>query len=370
MKNNRLYVDVHVLQTVPPSCINRDDMNSPKMCEYGGKKRARVSSQAWKRSVRKEFQNIFSADQLGFRTKKMVDLVAAKMVDLKPDLSLEEAEKLATEDLKDAGLIAGTDKKEVMFFISAKQVEELAKAILGMQEDFDLSDEKLKGKTKNRTIILKEAIMKSPSIDLCLFGRMSASDPALNYDAAAQVAHSISTHAVNTEYDYFTAVDDCAEDGGSGHLGTAEFNSSTLYRYANVNVTELTEHLTGEEAVEAVRGFVEAFIKSMPTGKQNSFANRTLPDMVYVTVRTDQPLNFAGAFEKPVYAGEKGYMANSKKAFGQYAEDIYTSWIAAPENAWHVGNFEDEKAEKSLGEKSTLSGLLSALKKTLDSNLS
>ena len=38
----------------------------------------------------------------------------------------------------------------------------------------------------------------------------------------------------------------------------------------------------------AVRGFAQAFLLSMPTGKQNSFANRTLPDAVYVTVRRDQ----------------------------------------------------------------------------------
>ena len=32
----RLYVDFHVLQTVPPSCINRDDTGSPKTAIYGG----------------------------------------------------------------------------------------------------------------------------------------------------------------------------------------------------------------------------------------------------------------------------------------------------------------------------------------------
>ena len=40
----RLYVDFHVLQTVPPSCINRDDTGSPKTAIYGGVTRARVSS--------------------------------------------------------------------------------------------------------------------------------------------------------------------------------------------------------------------------------------------------------------------------------------------------------------------------------------
>lgn len=124
-------------------------------------------------------------------------------------------------------------------------------------------------------------------MDMALFGRMVADDPSLNYDAAAQVAHSISTHAVQNEYDYFTAVDDCqAEDNaGAGHLGTVEYNSSTLYRYATVNVMELAGQLGAEQAAETVRAFGEAFLFSMPTGKQNSFANRTLPDAVYVTIR-------------------------------------------------------------------------------------
>lgn len=70
---------------------------------------------------------------------------------------------------------------------------------------------------------------------------MVADDADLNVDAASQVAHSISTHAVQNEYDYFTAVDDCSpeDSAGAGHLGTTEFNSSTLYRYATVNVAQL-----------------------------------------------------------------------------------------------------------------------------------
>ena len=46
MKKHNLYVDFHILQTVPPSCVNRDDTGSPKTAQYGGVTRARVSSQA------------------------------------------------------------------------------------------------------------------------------------------------------------------------------------------------------------------------------------------------------------------------------------------------------------------------------------
>ena len=158
---------------------------------------------------------------------------------------------------------------------------------------------------------MQEALKNYPSVDLALFGRMVADEPSLNYDAAAQVAHAISTHAVHNEYDYFTAVDDCTSEDNSGgrtHLGTVEYNSSTLYRYATVNAAELVRYL-GEDTPKAVRNFAEAFITSMPTGKQNTFANRTRPDAVYVTVRRDQPVNMAGAFEKTCY--HKGWICGA-----------------------------------------------------------
>ena len=155
-------------------------------------------------------------------------------------------------------------------------------------------------------------------MDMVLFGRMVADDPSLNYDAAAQVAHSISTHAVQNEYDYFTAVDDCqAEDNaGAGHLGTVGVQLLTLYRYATVNVMELAGQLGAAQAADTVRAFGEAFLFSMPTGKQNTFANRTLPDAVYVTLREDQPVNLCGAFEQPVPRSAQGYAAPSKAARG------------------------------------------------------
>ena len=186
----------------------------------------------------------------------------------------------------------------------------------------------------------------APSMDMALFGRMVADEPSLNYDAAAQVAHSISTHAVQNEYDYFTAVDDCqAEDNaGAGHLGTVEYNSSTLYRYATVNVMELAGQLGAEQAAETVRAFGEAFLFSMPTGKQNTFANRTLPDAVYVTLREDQPVNLCGAFERAVPRSAQGYAAPSKAALAQYAQQMYSSFAEAPAQSFTVGSGLEELA--------------------------
>lgn len=333
MKNN-LYVDVHVLQTVPPSCVNRDDTGSPKTAVYGGTNRARVSSQAWKRAMRMMFKEMLEADKIGFRTRNVKQLLINKLFELAPDKREEDIAKIAEIALEASKIKSGGDKKDVLFFISSVQLEALAKVALEYDEDDSAKKEK-EQKFKKRW---QEALNGKPSVDMLLFGRMAASDPELNCEASAQVAHCISTHEVSNEFDYFTAVDDYDEDGaGAGHIGTVEFNSSTLYRYATVNVGELYQSsLSTDEVADAVKGFVEAFIKSMPEGKQNSFANRTLPFYTYVTIREDQPINMVGAFEKAVAKTREGYGSNSIKALEDFMEKVYGSFAEKPKKSWVV----------------------------------
>ena len=350
MDTKRLYVDFHVLQTVPPSCVNRDDTGSPKTSVYGGSVRARVSSQAWKHAMRVMFTGEMSdAVETGKRTKKGADLVAKQITLLAPE---SDAEKLAKKAIESAGIKSDDKGTKALFFMSEAQ----AKALAELAVD---------GCTDKKQY--KEALKAAPSADMALFGRMVADDPSLNYDAAAQVAHSISTHTVQNEFDYFTAVDDCApeDNAGAGHLGTVEYNSATLYRYATVNVLELVRTLGAEQAAQTVRALGEAFIRSMPTGKQNSFANRTLPDAVYVTLRQDQPVNLCGAFEKPVRKSEEGYAEPSKMALKQYAKELYNTFAEAPEQSFTVGTGLEELAQPM-----PLNTMLAVLEKAVEEKLS
>jgi CRISPR system Cascade subunit CasC len=358
-RQDRLYVDIHVLQTVPPSCVNRDDTGSPKTAVYGGAVRARVSSQAWKRAVRLDFRENFDAEKVGLRTKKIVDMVARAILDMDTDIDEEKAKKLAQEALEKGGLKIKNSEKgtDALFFMSLSQAEAVAK--LALEGKLEKKEEK-----KAYAAALKEA----PSVDMALFGRMVASDPSLNYDAAAQVAHAISTHAVQTEYDYFTAVDDCApeDSAGAGHLGTVEYNSSTLYRYATVNVPELLNSLKStEETAAVVRAFARSFITAMPTGKQNTFANRTLPDAVYVAVRRDQPINLCVAFEQPISPGPNGYVEASVKKLADYARKLYETFADTPAWAFCTGC-----GLETLGETAPLGGMLDRLEKAVKECLS
>lgn len=331
MKKNNIYVDVHVLQNVPPSCINRDDTGSPKTAKYGGAVRARVSSQSWKHEMRIMFRDIFEEDEVGIRTRKVPKMIADEIMKKDSGIDEEKALKLTKKVLDNIGF--KPDKKgdsNVLMFFSAAQARALAELAIKGSSD-----------KKEYTAALKA----EPSVDMALFGRMVASDASLNFDAAAQVSHVISTHAVHNEYDYFTAVDDLIKDdeSGAGHLGTIEYNSATLYRYATVNACELRKSL-GNSSSDAIKGFIEAFIRSMPTGKQNTFANRTLPDFVYITIRNDQPINLVGAFEKPISGKDGGYFEESEKRFGEYAADEYKKY-GEPEKVW---TFEDGSIDKIL----------------------
>ena len=342
----RLYVDFHVLQTVPPSCINRDDTGSPKTAIYGGVTRARVSSQAWKHAMRQAFveESLLDEEDVGKRTKKVTELVEKEIAALAPE---KDAAKLAKKTLDNAGIKNDEKGTKALFFISQAQIKVLAQ--LAVEECADKKE-------------YKKALSTAPSADIALFGRMVADDPSLNFDAAAQVAHSISTHAVQNEYDYFTAVDDCQveDNAGAGHLGTVEYNSATLYRYATVNVMELERHLGAKKAAEVVRSFGEAFIRSMPTGKQNTFANRTLPDAVYVTIREDQPVNLCGAFERAVRKSLEGYAEPSKSALQAYAQQLYQSFAEASAKSFTVGT-----GLEALAPAQPLNTMLDALEKAV-----
>lgn len=337
MTQTRTYIDVHALQTVPPSNLNRDDTGSPKTAIYGGVRRARVSSQAWKRATRAAFGELLDPHQLGIRTVRVVDLVAASIEQQNPSLS-EHSRELAEKVLaalniklsKPRGAKDG-DVPSVpgyLLFLSQLQIDHLARLACEAAETGGEIDKKA----------AKAAADSDHSVDLALFGRMVADAPDLNVDACAQVAHAISVHGVDNEYDYFTAVDDRTpeDNAGAGMIGTVEFNSSTLYRYATVNVDGLNRSLGSAGATSAaVAAFLRAFLTSMPTGKQNTFANRTLPEAIIVTVRDDQPVNLSGAFEDAIRVSDSrgrlaqaserlaGYFAEVDRAYGEHRQASY-----------------------------------------------
>ena len=214
-----------------------------------------------------------------------------------------------------------------LLFLSTSQIARLAELAIASARGGEALDAKT----------VKKIFKETHAVDIALFGRMVADDTDLNVDAACQVAHAISTHAAENEYDFFTAVDDDKshseeEDAGAGMMGTVEFSSATMYRYATVNLDMLVENLgDGDAALRALEVFIKGFCLSMPTGKQNTFANRTLPEAVVVSVRDDQPVSLVGAFEKPIRTNEAdGYLARSVGALAEHARAIEDNYGLKP----------------------------------------
>lgn len=303
---NSLFIDVHILQTVPPSNINRDDTGSPKSARFGGVRRARVSSQAWKKATRDLFPDMLDEGLIGIRTKYAVEMIADCVLDERPNIKRSNAVsamkkvfgdlKIKTEE-KDGHVLTSS-----LLFISRDQCRGLANEVVNSIE----SGKPVAKAVAKEALDDRENRSTVKAVDIAMFGRMVATEkggPDLNVDASVQVAHAIGIGKMEPEFDYFTALDDRSpeDNAGAAMIETTEFTSSTMYRYANVDVLHLCENLgSAQVACRAVEAFLRSFTLSMPTGKQNSFANRTLPAAVVIQLRGTQPVSLVNAFEKPV----------------------------------------------------------------------
>ncbi|MCI0384471.1 type I-E CRISPR-associated protein Cas7/Cse4/CasC [Streptomyces sp. CNQ085] len=356
---SRTIIDVHVLQTVPPSNLNRDDTGSPKTAFYGGVRRARVSSQAWKRATRRSFDGLLDPAELGVRTKRVAELLADRIKPALPDLS--DAERLAlaaetvqvatgskievpkrkAESAKKKGEEEPAPESSYLMFLSSRQLDGLAALAAEGADDI-----KKFLKDKGNKARAKQIADTRHSVDIALFGRMVADSTDINVDAATQVAHAISVHAVENESDYYTAVDDrnTGAEPGAGMIGTVDFNSATLYRYAAVDVDLLRRNLgkglrEDESAAEpvrrAVQAFLHGFVASLPTGKINTFGNHTLPDAVIVKLRSTRPVSFVAAFEEPVTADlTGGHLKAACEKLAEYVPDLERAYGSDGDPAW------------------------------------
>lgn len=323
-----MIIELHMIQNFAPSNLNRDETGAPKDCEFGGVRRARISSQCFKRAIREEFKrDLQLRDVLAVRTKYIAKEAISELASSGRDS--EHARKVAVLALK-TGLrpkkevkIDGEGKSSVIINVPSESLVAFKKMVSKHWDE--LLSEKLSDDLVQK---LEAAFDNVRAADLALFGRMLAEAPQRNIDAASQVAHAISTHKVSMEFDFYTAVDDLQprEETGAAMMGTVEFNSACFYRYANVDIDQLKTNLGGDEAL--ARRTVEAFLRAskdaIPTGKQNSFAAHNPPAFVLAVVRQGgAPISLANAFEKPVPIGRTaGLIEPSIKALDEYWGDL------------------------------------------------
>ncbi|MFI0420514.1 type I-E CRISPR-associated protein Cas7/Cse4/CasC [Spongiactinospora sp. 9N601] len=322
------FIDIHLLQTLPYSNINRDDLGSPKSVTYGGANRTRVSSQSWKRAVRLAVEELLGDPAA--RTRRIPEQVAQRLV------ARGWPSELATAGGQQVVLSAGKGLKveddgvtSVLLYLPIAALDELADVAAEHREEIAAEAGKKKPTAVLPAARIADVLSRRNGV-INLFGRMLAELPGAEVDGAVQVAHAFTTHSTSAEVDFFTAVDDLnpEEMRGSGHMNSAEFSAGVFYRYASVDITGLQENLADTtSAAELTRVFLTSFISALPTGKQNSTAANTIPDLAYLAVRADRPVSLAPAFEAPVrLTAEGGYAARSRDVLASYAQRLHTLW--------------------------------------------
>lgn len=311
-------IELHILQSFPVSCLNRDDVGAPKSAVFGGVTRARLSSQCLKRAARTFARDEYpEAEFNGIRSRRLVEPFISEF----EALGMSAADAVTKTDAVREALSKIDDKNKELVttavFLSPGEIRQIAAEVAGGTEP-------------------KKAVKKASRLDaadIALFGRMIANDASLNVEAAAMFSHALSTHEAANDIDFFSAVDErktsAAEDSGAGMIGTLEFTSAIYYRYAAVNLDLLARdtHLGGmpvDKRRAIVGAFLRAVINAVPGARKASMNAATLPGYVLgISKDKGQPLQLVNAFLKPSKASLEAatvamreHHANLKRVWG------------------------------------------------------
>lgn len=366
---SNLYVDVHVLNTLGPSNVNRDDAGAPKTVVFGGVTRSRQSSQSQKAAVRKAFFEKFDTHFTSLRSRSIPLLIASELRKLNPSLSVQESNELvgwamcalaSDPKVRDKRYAAYRNELEsrgenyvptldATFPLSVDEARAVAQVIVdALATGLDTAD-KVRVTKGTDTKALVEALRDAGvTVDVALFGKMFASNPKLNVDAAVQVAHAVGVSAYAGDLDFYTATDDLlvqsnetveelratggVREAGADMMDTKGITAGTVYRYTNINVPALVRTLgSGEDAVDAVKRYIETFVTTLPGGAQNGHAARAPYSTVVISVRSDQPMSLVAAYEVPV-----NNAAEAVKVLGVYAASVAEMYATPPGDPVYV----------------------------------
>ncbi|WP_395145549.1 type I-E CRISPR-associated protein Cas7/Cse4/CasC [Armatimonas sp.] len=392
-------IEVHLIQNHAPSNLNRDDTGSPKEAFFGGVKRARISSQCLKRTIRRSemFQTAL-AGNLGTRTRQLPEEIRKAFEsdpELKPyaEVAAKKASGFGTKDGKerDADPKSGKFLTAQTMFLTPADIEAVAEVLKkAARESKNLAAfEKLTAKDLQSQAQAKG--FRPISVDVALFGRMVTSEALRDVEACCQVAHPISTHKIAHEFDYFTAVDDLQglseaegeEDSGADMIGDVEYNSACYYKYLSLDLDGLVDNLTGKKlqevteeslasakelAKKTIAAMVEAAVMTTPSGKQNTFAAHQLPAAVLVEVRpVKTPISYANAFVDPVRAGKDGkdLVTGSLTAFGEHVAALTDGFNLKTSKRLLLAPLHKDWSIEGTEKVKSLAALLSALDEAL-----
>lgn len=338
-------IELHILQSYPVSCLNRDDVGAPKTAVFGGAVRARISSQCLKRAIRGAAQQVLPESFQGSRTRKAAEDLAAALVKRGwPELEARQtADQVLDSFLKNEAKKAKKGKKgeekvddepgttSTLLYFSPAEIDLLAD---GIETASKAGSDKDAAKQKDAALKALGKGLPKDAVDIGIFGRMVANAPDITLEGAGMFSHALSTHKTENDLDFWTAVDDekaLGDDAGAANMGIAEFNSACYYRYAALNLDLLFDErhlavLDADERKQVVDAFIRAALLAMPIARQNSM-NAHVPPSYVLGLYKDrgQPMQLVNAFEKTVWSKD-GLVDKSIEALKQHHESMKTTW--------------------------------------------
>jgi CRISPR system Cascade subunit CasC len=374
-----MFIQLHALTSYPGTLLNRDDAGFAKQLPFGGATRTRVSSQCLKYHWR-NFEGEHALYDLDVpRSLRSRETFWRRLVQplveegypapLVRAISFALQERLVSDDKASKSdlrtLISPDEEDEARAMMNTNQVtifgepemrylrELAADTIESVEDEFSVFWEEGANPSSDTVGEAAEAMRDFSSRDLrkslrglklasgldaAMFGRMATSDVLARGDAALHVAHAFTTHAQESESDYFSAVDELRRDEpeergerGAGHINTQELTSGLFYSYVVVDVPLLVSNLEAVDredwteadtdlAAEVVRRFAHLMATVSPGAKLGSTAPYSYAQCLFAESGTAQPRTLANAFQTPVR--KDNLLANSYEALAGYVEEI------------------------------------------------
>lgn len=337
-------IELHIIQSFPVTCLNRDDVGAPKSARFGGVPRARVSSQCWKRAIRELATDLNKQSFKGSRTRKAAIELADCLVNqfqwdkAKAQETAESVLHLFLNKKSDSGKAKKRNSEtnqqtqtSTLLYLSEFEISIIAQTIdEKLKENASIEDSAL----KNFAVKVLQKVLPNDAADIAIFGRMVANAPDITLEGSGMFSHALSTHLCSNDIDFWTAVDDekkPGDDAGSANMSISEFNSACYYRYIGLNLDLLWDskhlgHFSPDERKPVVDAFLRAAILAVPNARKNSMFGFNPPAYVLGLQRSGQPLSLVNAFESAVSGGPEGYVGKSVDALKNqwhHLQDLY-----------------------------------------------
>lgn len=310
--DNPRFLQIHTLTAYPAALLNRDDSGLAKRLPYGGVLRTRISSQCLKRHWRiaddpHALQAIDGA-ALAFRSRELVtrkvfgDLDASDPVveKLEPEFQKAVYGDKGTSRSARQTLLLG--EREIAWLRS--EAERLAAEAAGDPKQAETLAAAWRKDFGKNIKAMRDSAALPGGLTGALFGRMVTSDPEANITAPVHVAHAFTVHGEESESDYFTAVDDLAEDApGADTIQETELTSGLYYGYVVVDLPGLMANLgpaADTLAGPVLHNLVHLIAEVSPGAKLGSTAPYSRAGFMLVEAGDRQPRSLAEAFQKPV----------------------------------------------------------------------